>query len=122
MSYLQQLPIDTLKVDQSFISRIESNSDDENKNIVETIVSLALKLGLKVVAEGVETNKQHSVLSQMNCQMAQGYLFSRPLKKEKMDELIKKIEQFSKTKPDKRYSLKDLSQDFTKNLKTIAHS
>jgi Amt family ammonium transporter len=122
MSYLQQLPIDTLKVDQSFISRIENSSDDENKNIVETIVSLALKLGLKVVAEGVETNKQHSVLSQMNCQMAQGYLFSRPLKKEKMDELIKKIEQFSKTKPDKRYSLKDLSQDSTKNLKTIAHS
>ena len=122
MSYLQQLPIDTLKVDQSFISRIENSSDDENKNIVETIVSLALKLGLKVVAEGVETDKQHSVLSQMNCQMAQGYLFSRPLKKEKMDELIKKIEQFSKTKPDKRYSLKDLSQDSTKNLKTIAHS
>lgn len=122
MSYLQQLPIDTLKVDQSFISRIENNDDDENKNIVEAIVSLALKLGLKVVAEGVETNKQHSVLSQMNCQMAQGYLFSRPLKKEKMDELIKKIEQFSKTKPDKRYSLKDLSQDSTKNLKTIAHS
>jgi hypothetical protein len=54
--------------------------------------------------------------------MAQGYLFSRPLKKEKMDELIKKIEQFSKTKPDKRYSLKDLSQDSTKSLKTIAHS
>jgi len=122
MSYLQQLPIDTLKVDQSFISRIENNNDDENRNIVETIVSLALKLGLKVVAEGVETNKQHSVLSQMNCQMAQGYLFSRPLKKEKMDELIQKIEQFSKTKPDKRYSLKDLSQDSTKNLKTIAHS
>ena len=122
MSYLQQLPIDTLKVDQSFISRIENNNDDENKNIVETIVSLALKLGLKVVAEGVETNKQHSVLSQMNCQMAQGYLFSRPLKKEKMDELINKIEQFSKTKPDKRYCLKDMSQDSTKSLKTISHS
>lgn len=121
MSYLQKLPIDTLKVDQSFISRIENNTDGENKNIVETIVSLAHKLGLKVVAEGVETDKQHSVLSQMNCQMAQGYLFSRPLKKEKMDELIKKIERFSKTKPDKRYSLKDLSQDSTNSLKRTAH-
>jgi diguanylate cyclase (GGDEF)-like protein/PAS domain S-box-containing protein len=121
MSYLQQLPIDTLKVDQSFISRIENNNNDENKNIVETIVSLAHKLGLKVVAEGVETDKQHSVLSQMNCQMAQGYLFSRPLKKEKMDELIKKIEQFSKTKPGKRYSLKDLAQDSTTSLKRKAH-
>jgi len=121
MSYLQQLPIDTLKVDQSFISRIENTIDDENKNIVETIVSLAHKLGLKVVAEGVETNKQHSVLAQMNCQMAQGYLFSRPLKKEKMDELIKKIEQFSKTKPDKRYSLKDLLSDSTTSLKMTSH-
>jgi Amt family ammonium transporter len=121
MSYLQKLPIDTLKVDQSFISRIENNTDGENKNIVETIVSLAHKLGLKVVAEGVETDKQHSVLSQMNCQMAQGYLFSRPLKKEKMDELIKKIELFSKTKPDKRYSLKDLSQDSTNSLKRTAN-
>ncbi|MBT8357848.1 MAG: EAL domain-containing protein [Desulfobacterales bacterium] len=108
MSYLQQLPIDTLKVDQSFISRIENSNDDENKNIVETIITLARKLDLKVVAEGVETNKQHSLLSQMNCQLAQGFLFSRPLKKEKMDELIKKIEQYSKTEPDKRYSLKDL--------------
>ena len=121
MSYLQQLPIDTLKVDQSFISRIENNTDGENKNIVETIVSLAHKLGLKVVAEGVETNKQHSILSQMNCQMAQGYLFSRPLKKEKMDELIKKIERFSKTKPDKRYSLKDMSQDSATSLKRTAN-
>jgi len=120
MSYLQQLPIDTLKVDQSFISRIENNNDDENKNIVETIVSLAHKLGLKVVAEGVETDKQHSVLSQMNCNMAQGFLFSKPLKKEKMDELIKKIEQFAKTKPNKRYSLKDLPQDSTTSLKSIA--
>ena len=121
MSYLQQLPIDTLKVDQSFISRIENSNDNENKNIVETIVSLAHKLGLKVVAEGVETDKQHSVLSQMNCQMAQGFLFSEPLKKEKMDELIKKIERFSKTKPNKRYSLKDLSQDSTKSLKKTAN-
>lgn len=116
MSYLQQLPIDTLKVDQSFISRIENNRDEENKNIVETIISLALKLDLKVVAEGVETNKQHSVLSQMNCQLAQGFLFSRPLKKEKMDELIKKIEQYSKTEPDKRYSLKDLLLHSTTSL------
>jgi len=52
--------------------------------------------------------------------MAQGFLFSKPLKKEKMDELIKKIEQFAKTKPNKRYSLKDLPQDSTTSLKSIA--
>ena len=121
MSYLQQLPIDTLKVDQSFISRIENNNDDENKNIVETIVSLAHKLGLQVVAEGVETAEQQSILSNMKCQLAQGFLFSKPLEKEKMDALIKKIEKFSKTKPNKRYSLKDLSQDSIKSLKRTAH-
>lgn len=122
MSYLQKLPIDTLKVDQSFISRIENNGDNENKNIVETIITLAHKLDLKVVAEGVETNMQHSVLSQMNCQLAQGHLFSRPLKKEKMDELIKKIERFSKAEPNKRYSLKDLLLHSATSLKKKAHS
>ncbi|MEA3436911.1 MAG: bifunctional diguanylate cyclase/phosphodiesterase, partial [Thermodesulfobacteriota bacterium] len=121
MSYLQQLPIDTLKVDQSFISRIEKNNDDENKNIVETIVSLAHKLGLKVVAEGVETAEQHSILSNMKCQLAQGFLFSKPLEKKKMDVLIRKIEKFSKTKPNKRYSLKDLSEDSKTSLKRTAY-
>ncbi len=121
MSYLQQLPIDTLKVDQSFISRIENNNDDENKNIVETIVSLAHKLGLQVVAEGVETAEQQSILSNMKCQLAQGFLFSEPLEKKKMDALIKKIEKFSKTKPNKRYSLKDLAKDSNTSLKKAAH-
>jgi len=121
MSYLQQLPIDTLKVDQSFISRIENNNDDENKNIVETIVSLAHKLGLQVVAEGVETAEQQSILSNMKCQLAQGFLFSEPLEKKKMDALIKKIEKFSKTKPNKRYSLKDLAKDSNTSLKRTAY-
>ncbi|MDY6790478.1 MAG: bifunctional diguanylate cyclase/phosphodiesterase [Thermodesulfobacteriota bacterium] len=122
MSYLQKLPIDTLKVDQSFISRIENNGDNENRNIVETIIALAHKLDLKVVAEGVETNTQHSVLSQMNCQLAQGHLFSRPLKKEKMDELIEKIERYSRAEPNKRYSLKDLLLHSATSLKKKAHS
>ncbi len=121
MSYLQQLPIDTLKVDQSFISRIKNNIDNENKNIVETIVSLAHKLGLQVVAEGVETAEQQSILSNMKCQLAQGFLFSKPLEKKKMDVLIKKIEKFSKAKPNKRYSLKDLSQDSTTSFKRTAY-
>jgi len=121
MSYLQQLPIDTLKVDHSFISRIENNNNDENKNIVETIVSLAHKLGLQVVAEGVETAEQQSILSNMKCQLAQGFLFSKPLEKKKMDALIKKIEKFSKTKPNKRYSLKDMSKDSKTSLKKAAY-
>jgi diguanylate cyclase (GGDEF)-like protein len=107
MSYLQNLPIDTLKIDRSFVSKI-NEMPDENKNIVETIITLAHKLNLNVVAEGVETAAQHSALSTMKCQLAQGYLFSKPLKKKKMDTLIRNMERFAKTNPGMRYRLKDL--------------
>ena len=103
MSYLQQLPVDTLKVDRSFISKM-SNATDENKKIVETIIALAHELNMNVVAEGVETREQHSVLTGMKCQLAQGFLFSRPLQKEKMDELIKNIDRFACLNPDLQYS------------------
>lgn len=103
MSYLQQLPIDTLKVDRSFISKM-SHATDENKKIVETIIALAHELKMNVVAEGVETREQHSVLTGMKCQLAQGFLFSRPLQKEKMDELIKNIDRFACLNPNLHYS------------------
>jgi diguanylate cyclase (GGDEF)-like protein/PAS domain S-box-containing protein len=107
MSYLQQLPIDTLKIDRSFVSKI-NEVPDENKNIVETIINLAHQLNMNVVAEGVETAAQHSALSDMKCQLAQGFLFSKPLKKKKMEALIRKMERFARTNPGMRYSLKEL--------------
>jgi len=107
MSYLQQLPIDTLKVDRSFISKMSSVSD-ENKKIVETIIALAYELKMNVVAEGVETREQHSVLSGMKCQLAQGYLFSRPLHKEQMEELLANMDRFSCLNPHLHYSSRAL--------------
>jgi len=103
MSYLQQLPVDTIKVDRSFVSKIRA-VPDQNKKIVETIISLAHILRMNVVAEGVETREQHDVLSGMNCQLAQGYLFSRPLSRPKMNEILLDCEKFSRLNPDLHYT------------------
>ena len=86
LSYLHRLPIDTLKVDRSFVSRMASNN--ENTEIVRTIVTLAQSLDMKVVAEGVETSEQLSQLQILRCEGAQGYLFSRPLDAEAAGALL----------------------------------
>ena len=74
LSYLHQFPFDSLKIDQSFISRFE-----EDNEIVRTILNLGHSLGLKVVAEGVETLKQVNMLREMGCDYWQGYYFSKPV-------------------------------------------
>jgi diguanylate cyclase (GGDEF)-like protein/PAS domain S-box-containing protein len=86
LSYLHRLPIDTLKVDRSFVSRMASNN--ENTEIVRTIVTLAQSLDMKVVAEGVETSEQLAQLQILKCEGAQGYLFSRPLDAEAAGALL----------------------------------
>ncbi|UCG06712.1 MAG: EAL domain-containing protein [Desulfobacterales bacterium] len=107
LSYLQRLPIDTLKVDRSFVSRIQ-NEPDGNRNIVEAIISLAHRLNMIVVAEGVETHEQLAILLEMNCQLGQGHLFSKPINKTAVDELIEAILDFSRQNPDKYYPLSDM--------------
>lgn len=87
LSYLQRLPIDTLKIDRSFISRIHEEPES-NRNIVEAIVSLAHKLEMSVVAEGIETPKQKAILIDMGCDYGQGYLFARPMPKADVDALM----------------------------------
>ena len=104
LSYLQRLPIDTLKVDRSFVSRIK-NTPDGNRNIVEAIISLAHRLDMIVVAEGVETLEQYTMLLDMNCQFGQGYLFSKPLTKSKVDELIEAMLGYSQENPGQYYPL-----------------
>jgi diguanylate cyclase (GGDEF)-like protein/PAS domain S-box-containing protein len=104
LSYLQRLPIDTLKIDRSFVSLIREQSDG-NRNIVEAIVSLANRLKMIVVAEGVETMEQYKILSDMNCQLGQGYLFSKPLPKEKVNALIETMIRYSQQGPRQHYSL-----------------
>src|ERR1041385_505962 len=77
LGYLHKFPVNTLKIDRSFIGRI--GEDSENIEIVRTIVSLAENMGMNVVAEGVETLSQLTQLRSLNCQYGQGYLFSRPV-------------------------------------------
>lgn len=77
LNYLKKLPIDYLKIDQSFIRDILTNSDDAT--IVSAIISLAHNLHCKVIAEGVETTEQRDFLKENNCDEIQGYLYSKPL-------------------------------------------
>jgi PAS domain S-box-containing protein len=76
LSRLQGFPVDTLKIDRTFISKIDINS--ETSEIVRIIIMLAHNLGLKVVAEGAETAEQVSMLKQLKCELVQGYFFARP--------------------------------------------
>ncbi|KJR97501.1 MAG: diguanylate cyclase [Desulfobulbaceae bacterium BRH_c16a] len=82
LSSLQQLPIDELKIDRSFIGRLEQS--DQSKAIVRTIIALARTLGLGIVAEGVEKLEQLACLESMQCDAVQGYLFSPPVQAEKV--------------------------------------
>ena len=87
LKYLQNLPIDTLKIDQTFVRNLDPLSDGQTGNgaIVRAIVSLAQQLGLRVVAEGVETDAEFELLRQLGCDLVQGYLFARPMPVEKCD-------------------------------------
>jgi diguanylate cyclase (GGDEF)-like protein/PAS domain S-box-containing protein len=77
LSRLQRFPVDALKIDRAFVSHMDS--DKETYEIVRIIVMLAHNLGLRVVAEGVETQAQLDLLRQVGCERAQGYLFSKPV-------------------------------------------
>ena len=86
LSRLRRIPVDTLKIDRAFISHMDS--DPENREIVRIIIMLAHNLGLKVVAEGAETEEHINLLKQLNCEMAQGYFFSRPADDQAMAKLL----------------------------------
>jgi diguanylate cyclase (GGDEF)-like protein/PAS domain S-box-containing protein len=86
LSYLHSFPVDTLKVDKSFVSRMLAAT--RHASIVNAIVSLARNLGMAVVAEGVETQAQAALLRALRCESAQGYLFSRPLPAAEAERLI----------------------------------
>jgi PAS domain S-box-containing protein len=86
LSRLQRFPVDTLKIDRSFVSRMDR--DPETQEIVRIIVMLAHGLGLRVVAEGVETEEQSDLLTQIGCELAQGYLFSRPASAETIEDVL----------------------------------
>lgn len=85
LSYLHRLPVHGLKIDRSFIMNITDN--ENNKAIVESIITLAKQLELKIIAEGVETKEQLNYLQKLNCFLIQGYYFSRPLPKQEIERI-----------------------------------
>ena len=86
LSRLQHFPVDILKIDRSFVSRMDT--DAETGEIVRIIVMLAHGLQLKIVAEGVETQAQADMLKRLGCELAQGYLYSKPLPSEAIESLL----------------------------------
>ena len=85
LSRLHEFPIDTLKIDRSFVSRISAGKSD---GIVETIVTLAHSFGMDVVAEGIETLEQLEKLCSLGCELGQGYLFSKPVDSQTATQLL----------------------------------
>ncbi len=77
LTHLKYLPVDSIKVDRSFVRDLESNPDD--RAIVTAIVAMSRSLHLKVVAEGVETPQQHKILQELGCDIMQGYYFGKPM-------------------------------------------
>jgi EAL domain-containing protein (putative c-di-GMP-specific phosphodiesterase class I) len=86
LSYLKKFDIDYLKIDRSFVNNLET--DPDNMALSEAIIVMAHKLGLKVIAEGVETEGQRSLLAGAGCDYAQGYLFSKAIPPEEFEKLL----------------------------------
>ncbi len=86
LSYLMQLPISTLKIDRSFIN--PNNLNGRNLEIIQTILTLAQSLGIKVIAEGVENETQLDQLKSLNCEGAQGYFFAKPMSFDNMKDFL----------------------------------
>jgi EAL domain-containing protein (putative c-di-GMP-specific phosphodiesterase class I) len=87
LAYLKRFPLNTLKIDKAFIDDIATSSVD--RQMTAAIITIAHNLGLKVVAEGVEHEEQMSILRRFDCEMLQGYLYSKPLSSARFERLLK---------------------------------
>jgi len=86
LSYLHRLPFDTLKIDRSFVYSVGEGG--ENSEILQTIISLAKNLRMRVVAEGIETENQLSLLQNLGCDYGQGFLIAKPKGREETETLL----------------------------------
>lgn len=86
LSYLHSFPINTLKIDRSFVRRIDGNP--KNLGLIPAIMSIAQTMGMSAIAEGIETNQQLAQLRTLGCGFGQGYLFSKPIDAERAMDLI----------------------------------
>lgn len=86
LSYLKGLPIDTLKIDKSFIDTVVT--DENTRIITESIIYMVKKLGYETIAEGVETEEQYRYLNEIDCDNIQGYLLGKPMPSEKIESLL----------------------------------
>lgn len=89
VSYLNELPIDTLKVDKSFVDKV--TTDESTRIITESIINMVNRLGYESIAEGVETEEQLSYMKQIGCSVIQGYLLGKPMPAEEVDEMFRKM-------------------------------
>jgi len=111
LSYLHRFPLNYLKIDRSFVSRVTTDNDNA---IVRTISTLARNLGMEVIAEGIETEEQFQQLKMLGCEYGQGYLFSRPVANEGVDHLL--------AQDSKRDFDPDLNLDHAEDDFSIAYS
>ena len=86
LSYLHRLPLDAVKVDRAFTASIDQ--EDRPLHVVRAIISLAHAIGLEVVAEGVANKRQLDLLREMGCDLAQGFIFSRPCNPDELTQLF----------------------------------
>jgi EAL domain-containing protein (putative c-di-GMP-specific phosphodiesterase class I) len=89
LSYLSNYPIHALKIDQTFVNKMAK--DDSQLKIIQAIIDLTHRMGVGVIAEGVETNGQLEQLKQMECEFGQGYLISKPLDKDEVRILLTEL-------------------------------
>ena len=110
LSYLHRFPINTLKVDRSFVSTMEDGS--ENGEIVRTIIALAKALKLSVIAEGIESIHQLHQLRILGCQYGQGFLFSRPVPANEVERFLLNKSQWRDVLPHINFGVFGQSHDF----------